>query len=64
VDGDEVYRIAGRPMPTHPRAEPVAIAPVRSGQRTPDVVPAGASGATQVDPSPITRPLSAATPDD
>ena len=27
VDGSEVYRIAGRPMPTHSTVEPMAIAP-------------------------------------
>src|SRR6185369_1495607 len=27
VDGDEVCRIAGRPVPTHSQVEPMAIAP-------------------------------------
>jgi cell division protease FtsH len=33
VDGAEVYRIVGRPVPTH-RQEPLAIAPTRAGTRS------------------------------
>jgi cell division protease FtsH len=61
VDGEDVYRIAGRPVPTHrPAAEPMAIAPHRG---TADPVPAGSASAAKADPAPATTPLPAANPD-
>jgi cell division protease FtsH len=61
VDGEDVYRIAGRPVPTHrPAAEPMAIAPHRG---TADPVPAGSASAAKAGPAPATTPLPAANPD-
>jgi cell division protease FtsH len=59
VDGEEVYRIAGRPMPTHRPIEPMAIAPHTgpvSPPPAPEPVPTRASAA---DPAPATQPLPA-----
>ncbi|HEX6857373.1 MAG TPA: ATP-dependent zinc metalloprotease FtsH [Streptosporangiaceae bacterium] len=59
VDGEEVYRIAGRPVPEHRPVEPVAIAPHRGPARpAPAPAPVPARAAT-ADPAPATQPLPA-----
>jgi len=54
VDGSEVYRIAGRPVPTHGPVEPMAIAP-HTGPVSPAPAPAPVPSRTS-QAGPATRP--------
>jgi cell division protease FtsH len=63
VDGDEVYRIAGRTMPEHRPSEPMSIAPHRAAVSATQASPVGAaSTATATTANGSGQPSSPAAP--